>query len=77
MNVRDYSKLSDALTGCKVKCKCGHTLEIKPSIEKTTCGYCYRPVKNTSRNRFTYLLLKERNIKDGIFSVRTTNNSNA
>ena len=54
-------KYCKELEPCKVYCKCGHSIIFPVYDEYKICSHCGRKVKNTSKTRFRYLLLKERN----------------
>jgi len=59
MKKSNYQKLSDDYFETKVICKCGRRMPIPANKSECTCGRCGRTVKNTSRARFKYILLRQ------------------
>ncbi len=59
MKKNEYQKLADEYEETKVICKCGRRMPIPAYKEECRCGWCGRTVKNTSRARFKYIILRK------------------
>jgi hypothetical protein len=56
---KQYQKLADEYLETKVICKCGRRMPIPAWKSECRCGWCGGTVKNTSRARFKYVMLRE------------------
>jgi len=91
MNVKGYyepvsnrlvdDKVFSEFEKIKVKCICGHKTVMPVYIDKTTCSYCHRTLKNNSQAYFVYKLRKvmkknEKTDNCNISGVNRVDNSN-
>ena len=40
-------KIDEMYSQCKVYCKCGHSMPIRPMIDRVICSYCHKWVYRT------------------------------
>ena len=53
-------KIHQERTDNTYKCKCGHSVEIRPYIKKTLCHWCNRWVFRDKKDEFMYRLEEQR-----------------
>lgn len=60
---KEIEKYRKVLTDNSIKCKCGHSIAMKPGLNKEICNWCNCYVFRTPKDEFEYRL-KERMIKN-------------
>lgn len=51
---KDDSKMFDEYTNNTVKCTCGHSVVIRPTVEKVICTWCQKYVFRNKEDEFKY-----------------------
>lgn len=64
MKKNEYQRLTNDYEEAKVICKCGRRMPIPAYKSECRCGWCGRTVKNTSKARFKYVILREMKEKE-------------
>lgn len=59
MTFKEDNRYFQERTNYKVKCKCGHTMTIRPTNKKKLCSWCGNYVYREAKDEFKNILLKK------------------
>ena len=61
-SIKEIEKISKVITDNSIKCNCGHSIAMKPGLNKQICTWCKNYVFRTPRDEFNYRM-REKLIK--------------
>lgn len=61
MTKKEDTRYFDERTKYKVKCKCGHSILMQPTIEKKLCSWCGYYIYREQKVEFKDMLLRKLN----------------
>ena len=60
--IKEIEKICKVITDNSIKCKCGHSIAMKPGLNKQICHWCGMYVFRTEKDEFNYRM-REKLIK--------------
>ncbi len=57
--VESPNKYSEKIQELRIKCKCGHSVNMPVYVSNNICSWCGRKIINNSKERFKYMLKKK------------------